>query len=481
MATLRRFPFLALVVWCGACASTPPSPSQAPSPGTKVVAFLHADVIPMDEERVLRDHSVVIADGRIVEVGPASAVTVPGGARRIDATGRYLLPAFADMHVHLVGEAWNIMLRPEAQLAGRDIPYESFLFPFLANGVTLVQSMSATPEELVVRERINRGELLGPRMILAPMIDGPGKAWPPPLSTWVASATEAHDAVHRANHDGYDKIKVYSFLSRESYDEIISSAGEVQMDVIGHIPMSLSLDYVLDAGQKLIAHSEEVAKHAGGDHGAEHIADIAARMAESGVWMTPTLVTTRSILQVFADSDGLLNRPEAAYFRHPMQQGVWSFITENLYRPIPAQAREKIRTDFETFQKPLTRAFHEGGGKLMTGTDTLFPGLVPGFALHRELEELVDVGLTPFESLRTSTTAPFEYLGESDRAGTVAVGKETDLLLLDDNPLDDVSAASRIAGVLVRGRWIDKDEIDTRMQELAQTHERRRGSAQASQ
>ena len=294
----------------------------------------------------------------------------------------------------------------------------SFLFPFLANGVTLVQSMSATPEELVVRERINRGELLGPRMILAPMIDGPGKAWPPPLSTWVASATEAHDAVHRAKHDGYDKIKVYSFLNKESYDSIISSAGEVQMDVIGHIPMSLSLDYVLDAGQKLIAHSEEVAKHAGGDHSAEHIADIAARMAESGVWMTPTLVTTRSILQVFADSDGLLNRPEAAYFRHPMQQGIWSFITNNLYRPIPAQAREKIRTDFETFQKPLTRAFHEGGGKLMTGTDTLFPGLVPGFALHRELEELVEVGLTPFESLRTSTTAPFEYLGESDRAGT---------------------------------------------------------------
>jgi imidazolonepropionase-like amidohydrolase len=103
----------------------------------------------------------------------------------------------------------------------------------------------------------------------------------------------------------------------------------------------------------------------------------------------------------------------------------------------------------------------------MTGTDTLFPGLVPGFALHRELKELVDVGLTPFEALRTTTTAPFEYLGESERAGTIATGKDSDLVLLDANPLDDVSAASKIAGVLVRGRWIAREEIEKTMKAIA--------------
>jgi hypothetical protein len=375
-----------------------------------------------------------------------------------------------------LGEAWNIMLRPEVQSASKDIPFESFFFPYVANGVTTVQSMSATPEELGLRDRINRGELLGPRLILAPMIDGPKKAWPPPLSTWVASATEAREAVHRAKDEGYDKIKVYSFLSKESYDAIISTAGEVRMDVIGHIPMSLSLDYILEAGQKLIAHSEEVAKHVGGNHDAEQIAGIAQKMTARGVWMTPTLVTTRSILELFADPDRLLARPEAEYFRHPMQQGVWSFITENLYRPIPGQAREKIRADFETFQRPLTREFHDQGGKLMTGTDTLLPGLVPGFALQRELRELVDVGLTPFEALRTSTTAPFEYLGESDRAGTIEVAKQTDLLLLDENPLEDISAASKIAGVLIRGRWLGTEEIHKRMQELAASFEVPSGS-----
>lgn len=123
-----------------------------------------------------------------------------------------------------------------------------------------------------------------------------------------------------------------------------------------------------------------------------------------------------------------------------------------------------------TLQRCLT------GGRLMTGTDSLLPGLVAGFALHRELHELVDVGLTPYEALRTSTTAPFEYLGEIDRAGTIEVGKRSDMILVDANPLEDISAAAKISGVLLRGRWIPKREIDQRMAEIVAT--RSRGTAQ---
>ena len=425
----------------------------------------------MDEERVLRDQTVVTANGKILEIGPASTVTVPVGALRVDARGRYLLPSLCDMHVHLLGDAWNIMLRPEAKIASQDIPFEKFLFPYIANGVTTVQALSATPEEITLRERIDGGDLLGPRLILARMVDGPEKAWPPPLSTWVASATEAREAVRRAKDEGYDKIKVYSFLNKEAYDAIVSAAKELRMDVIGHVPMSLSVEYVLDAGQKLIAHSEEVAKHAGGAYSAERIDYFAVRMAERGVWMIPTLVTTRSILGFFADPDSLFAGPEAAYFRHPMQLGVWSFMTANLYGPIPAETRNRLREDFERFQRPLTRAFHQKGGKIVAGSDALMIGLYPGSALHRELRELVDVGLTPFEALRTSTTNPFEYLGEADRAGTIEVGKRSDLLLLDANPLEDVSAASKIAGVLIRGRWIGRKEIHETMREIAASYE----------
>ena len=119
------------------------------------------------------------------------------------------------------------------------------------------------------------------------------------------------------------------------------------------------------------------------------------------------------------------------------------------------------------FQKPLTKVFHDKGGQLMTGTDSLLPRLVPGFSLHQELQELVAVGLTPYEALRASTTVPYEYLGESKEAGTIEVGKRTDLLLVDANPLEDVSAASKIEGVMMRGRWIGRGEIDRRMRQIA--------------
>ena len=432
----------------------------------RVIAFLHATVIPMDRERTLRDHTVVVADGEIIAIGPTSRLKVPVEALRIDATGRYLIPALCDMHVHLLGEAWNIMVPPEAQLTGKNIPYENFLFPFIANGVTTVQELFAKPEQIVLRQQINSGELLGPRLILAQTLDGPKKAWPPPLTTWVASPSEAREAVRQAKAAGFDKIKVYSFLDRESYDEIVSTARELKMDVIGHVPMSVSVEYVLDAGQKLIAHSEEVAKHARGDYSAERIDYFADRMAKRGVWMTPTLVTTHSLLELFDNSQALLARPEIKYHRHPMQTAVWSFMMEKLYLPIPADARAKLRQDFERFQRPLTKAFHDKGGKLMTGTDAIIPGIVPGFAVHRELRELVELGLRPFEALRTATTAPYEYLGEIGKAGTIEVGKHSDLVLLDENPLKDISGASKVAGVLIRGRWMAKDEITKRMKEI---------------
>lgn len=458
----------ALALGCAACASGQGAGPESPS-GPEVVAFVHATVIPMDTERLVPDQTVLTAGGRILEIGPAGSVKVPRAARRIDATGRYLLPALADMHVHLLSEAWNMMLPPGAQAAaaGQAVPHEDFLFPFIANGVTLVQGLSATPPELALRKRIDQGEVLGPRLILARMIDGPGKAWPQPLSVWVSTAAEAREAVDQASAEGYDKMKVYSFLEKEPYDAVISTAHQHGMDVIGHIPDKLTVEYVLEAGQKMIAHTEEIAKHAHGDYRPERIEYYADLMATKGVWLVPTLVTTRAIMRVHDDVDGLLNEPENAYYQHPLQQAVWSFIVNNLYKPHPPAVRKKIRDDFERLQQPLTKAFYDKGGKLLAGTDAGFPGLVPGFALHRELVELAGVGLTPYQVLRIATVAPYEYLGEADRAGTIEVGKRTDLLLLDANPLQDVRAAGKISGVLLRGRWIGADEIQRRMAAIA--------------
>lgn len=476
-----RVLFIASVLSVGvlshAANATPSNQNKA----ERVIAFVHATVIPMDRERVLADHTVIVSDGKIIALGPSAKVKVPAAALRVDATGRYLIPALCDMHVHMLGEAWNIMLPSDAQIASKDIPFEKLLFPYVANGVTTVQELFGTPEELELRKRINRGELLGPRFILAKTIDGPKKAWPPPLTTWVASAREAEQAVREAKAAGYDSIKVYSFLDKESYDAISATAKELKMNVIGHVPMSLSVEYVLNAGQKMIAHSEEIAKHAGDNYTPERIDYFADLMAKHGVWMEPTLVTTHSFIELFDNSDKIPDRPELRYFRHPMQLGVWAFMTEKLYGPIPVQGRNSIRDAFYKFQRPLTKAFYEKGGKLMAGSDTILPGLVPGYALHRELKEMVDAGLTPFAALQTATTRPFEFLGEINTAGTIDVGKRSDLVLVDENPLKDISGASKVSGVLMRGRWIGADEIKKRMKEIEQSYQTASGSAHARQ
>lgn len=435
------------------------------------IAFVHAAVIPMNEERILQDQTVIVIGGAIVEIGSASEIEVPEGTFVVDATDRYLLPAFCDMHVHLLGEAWNMMLPPEDQLSREEVPWETFLFPYVANGVTTVQDLFSPPELLALRERIAQREVLGPRLILARMIDAEGKAWPPPLGEWVASPEEASEAVRRAKKAGYDKIKVYSFLDQESYDAIVSTANELGMDVIGHIPMAVSVEHVLDAGQKLIAHSEELAKHVDGDFSPERIDELAEMMADRGVWMTPTLITTRRILEVFDDPEQLVSHPESVYYRHPMEQGVWTFVLEKLYKPIPVAGQKSLRAAFEQFQGQLTLAFHERGGKLMAGSDTVLPGLVPGFALHDELRELVGAGLTPYEALRAATTNPFEYLGERDESGTIEIGKRSDLVLLDANPLEDIANSSKVGGVLIRGRWISGEKIQQMMEELARSFE----------
>jgi imidazolonepropionase-like amidohydrolase len=441
-------------------------PSKAQAPDANVVAFVHAAVVPMDKPRILQDQTVVVANGKIVAIGPAAAVKVPAGARRVDAAGRYLLPALSDMHVHLLGESWNAMFPPNEQRARKDIPFEDFLFPYVAQGVTTVQVLMATPEDLDVRERVKRGEIIGPRMILARMIDGPKKAWPPPLNTWVETAAEARAAVLRAKADGYDKIKVYSFLNKESYDAIVATANEIKMEVMGHVPIALSVEYVIKSGQKAIAHSEEVSKHAA-TYDAERIDYYARTLVESGTWMIPTLVTTHNFLDLFENPDGVFSRPGGEYFRHPMQRGAWTFMVDKLYRPIPPAHREKLREAYLKFQKPLTKAIHDKGGKLLAGSDALMPGLIAGHALHGELQEFVDLGLTPFEALRTATVNPAAYVGESDKAGTIEVGKQSDLLLVDENPLEKVSAASKVAGVLMRGRWIDGAEIRARLETIA--------------
>ena len=146
-----------------------------------------------------------------------------------------------------------------------------------------------------------------------------------------------------------------------------------------------------------------------------------------------------------------------------MTKGIWSYLIENMYLRIPQEIQQAIRLGFEAFQRPFTKVLHDKGVKLMTGTDVLIPLNIPGYSIHEELHELVDVGLTPFEALKAATTYPMEYLGRLGEAGTIEVGKQSSFVLLDANPIDDIDNIKKVAGVLFMESWLNRQEIQKRL------------------
>lgn len=296
------------------------------------------------------------------------------------------------------------------------------------------------------------------------MIDGAGKAWPPPISTWISNEEEARQVVIEAHELGYDHMKVYSFLDEASYKTILSTARELDMPVDGHIPLSVGVEGVIKGKQNMIAHSEEVMKFAS-EFSPEQVDYFSSLIAESDTWLTSSLVTNRNLIALLDHPDQELSKPGMEYL-HPQAMDIWSYIHQNMYAPIPEEHREYIRQGFESFQIPFVAEFYRKSGKLLAGTDALIPPTLPGSSLHDELVELVNAGLTPYEALRISCTNSHLSLGEMKQAGTIEPGKIANLVLLEENPLDDIAHTRTIVGVITQGRWIPKTQIDERLDEI---------------
>jgi hypothetical protein len=430
-----------------------------------IIALTNVNVIPMDKEQVLSDQTVIVIDGKISRIGSTASIRMPSGATKIDGTGKYLIPALSDMHVHMIGLDYNLLFPPDAQLTAEQLDYNKILFPYVANGVAIVAVMTALEDQLTIRDQIAKGEVIGPRLILNRMIEASGASFPEPIADWADDTTTARKAVLDAKEAGYDGIKPYEHLNQESYDSILATAKEVGLPTNGHIPVEITLEQVLEAGQSHIVHVEEVTSVAQGNFSPERIEHFAGIISDTDTWVSPTLITSRTILALFDDHEKAMSKPEMLYAQHPMQQAFMGFLLGN-YLQIPEQHRQGIRDGFEQFGRPFTKALQDKGVKMMTGTDTGLPALVPGFALHEELEELVSAGLTPYQALRASTTNPYEFLGELEDAGTVEVGKRANLVLLEANPLENISNTQKIAGVMIQSRWLSKADIQTGMDEV---------------
>jgi imidazolonepropionase-like amidohydrolase len=466
----------ALAVWPAASLAA----QQAPTP----LAIAHVTIIDVASGDRLPDRTVLVTNGKITTVGPSVSTSIPNGYRLVDGTRGFLVPGLWDSHVHLaVGTTSDTALVPL----------------FLANGITSVREMGAEPRYLgwiqQWRKAVASGRSNWPRIVsVGAMIDG--KRPEPADWAWVtsdsASGAAMVDSV-RAGH--YDAVKLQDWVTPEAFRGIVAAAHAAHLPLVGHAPFSVGVAQAADAGYLTL-------EHLGNDYVAGMLVDcssiedslrasfltseraldekamqsarnafwidrlletqdharceaLARRLADRGVWQTPTIWLSLWFPVFRADS---LVVPEDRLKFYPRSRR-------------PAGGLQKFRGDQPTAddkaanvrlyraQLDLIALLHRTGSRFLAGSDTgPWNRMLPGFSLHDELARLAAAGFSPLEVLQAATINPARAFGLADQVGAIRAGQSGDLLLLDADPLLDVGNLQRIRAVVVRGRLVDARE-----------------------
>jgi imidazolonepropionase-like amidohydrolase len=436
------------------------TPRGSASEQTEPLAFVDVTVVPMTSDEILPSHTVVIRDGRVVELGPSAAVTVPPGTKTISGSGRYLVPGLVDFHVH-----------PRA---------ESELEAYLRHGVTTVVVMRGTETALGMRLRSNVGRIVGPRVLTAgPLVDGEPPIWPGPATQVVTTKEDARAIVDMHCRAGFDFVKIYNNLSPDLLGEIVKGAHGCGIPVAGHLPRQPvrenGLTRALDAGLDLIAHGEEIffthlgggsdaTKSASSPIGPERITSAVRRIADARAAVIPNLSFIAMTARMLEDVAAVFADPEFTLLT-PAVQDMWHDQNPTRRKDLDAfRQREQVKRRAVT---AMTLQLQQQGVLLLAGTDASAPGMYPGKSMHVELQELVASGLTAREAFAAATHSAGRFFAERlrtgqrrtprpdlPRLGTITRGGPADLLLLRRNPLEDIQAVGEIDGVVVRGRWL---------------------------
>jgi imidazolonepropionase-like amidohydrolase len=464
--------YVALLGTWAAPAATPADSTSA----SGILVFEHVSVIPMDSNRVLPDQSVLIQGDRITAIGPAATVSFPPQALRVDGRDKFLMPGLVDMHVHLLG--------------GGD-ETNDVLSMFLAYGITTIRQMSGSPGVLALRRKVKEGEVLGPTIFtVGELIDGSPPVWD--RGTAVVTTSEmAREVVDRQKQAGYDEVKVYDNLLSPEYEAVMAEAARVGIPVVGHLPKDVPLERALQLHQAAIEHltgyltyvqrsdspfvfvHRDAGPHSGIQQSVGHasnatvghasspdlempkwvdpdkISEIAKLTLEGGTWNVPTLVMLANAKRK-EEYPQAWKRPGMQYATKSMRDW-WNSDVET--------SDPAARARLLDVRLNMVRALHQAGAKLLVGTDTPHPFVLPGLSAHDELHNFIAAGLTPYEALWSATRGPAEFLAQPQEFGVVATGARADLLLLEANPLTNIDNASRIVGVMVRGRWLSRERL----------------------
>jgi len=444
----------------------------------KLAAFANVNLVPMTGEKIIENQTVLVEGTKIVAIGGSDALRIPKGTHVIDGNGAYLMPGLADMHMH-TRQDWE----------DRDIWPVHPLNLYLANGVTTIRDFAPQGSPLTYalqwRDEIRAGTRNGPTIYSS------GKLL-------YASPLGDPEGIVRQNHAlGFDFLKLYSYLSIEDFHDAMVTAKELGMYTSGHIPYAVGLEGILAEGMDEIAHVEELLfefidldrnSNLTSEEWLPYIIEAALLQWDFSSRTLQAELETDNLETMVSITDQLLSANVPVCTTMVVDDVIqWKLFqpkafldrSENQYLPSAylesfQRGEEKHQVQFRgmedlaAFKYGIDRwvlaRLHNAGILLLLGTDsgTGGMGIVPGYSIHDELRILIDNGFSPFEAIAAGTVNASiivdKMTGDGD-FGTIEMGKRADLILVRDNPLEDIITIKEPLGVMAAGRWYAQETL----------------------
>jgi imidazolonepropionase-like amidohydrolase len=438
------------------------------------LAIIHVTVIDATGRAPQADQTVLIDGGRITAVGATTTTKVPKTARTIDASGKFLVPGFWDMHVHLAGinadPSWS----------------KQVLLPLLlANGITGVRDMGGDLDALLAWQRdIESGVLLGPHIVASgPFLSASGKKTPEQYP--VHNAEEARAAVDDLKKRGANFIKIITMPSRDAFFAAADESKKQNIPFVGHLPFEIGVIEASDAGMHSIEHLlysafalsfssketelrprlvlaekngdaaawEQIAHEADATYSPEKATALIQTLKKNSTWVTPTLAS----LDITAHPGNWNTDDPLLAFVPPTMAKQWreSFNDAEMKQRAAWLGRQ-ASNDWK-----LTGELHRAGVPILVGSDSLDPFVFPGDSFHHELAELVRAGFTPMDALQASTHGAALFLGREKEFGTIEAGHIADLVVLSANPIENIANTRKVWAVIRNGGYYDRASLDT--------------------
>ena len=420
----------------------------------------HINIINVLDGTIEKDQTIRIEDGLIKSISRRSVKDVAFPV--YDCSGKFIIPGLWDMHIHDAGDSFT--------------RYE-YIPLFLSNGVTGVRDMWGSGEMLKLRDEIKAGKFMGPRMIVgSPIIDGAKHFFQQSLSA--KTPEQGRHYVDSLFDAGYDFIKIYSLIREPVYLAIADECKKKSIPMEGHLPIEIGFEEAIDAGQRSFEHNFNINRYLSRKETpliqwAHNYLDTVhfLRPEEFMVYTEPTGVSQKDFYLPETVLDKMQKNRVAVVPTLTLMQGRGlsaaqmanqtlglNYLTEDFVQYWMHQ-KPTFPVEFQKSFGAATKFLMDKKVLILAGTDVNNPFCVPGFGLQQELMNLAQAGLTNLQVIQTATINPAKFLYMENELGTVTEGKRADLLIIDDNPLMDISNIQKIYAVIVNGTYLSHSDI----------------------